>query len=187
MSKTERSLWWATIAYPESCKLDAFLSAPDRPSYALSPLHDADKTTDGKPKKAHYHLLVKMDSLKSQTQMLAYFSAFGFVGAEQVKSPSGYARYLTHSDDADKAQYSPSDIRYERLDMDALTSVPETADLRISKIVAIQQLITDNGVTSYAQLCNYLAIKDKDLLDAVIKNSGHFFRFMRSIEYDARS
>ena len=185
--KNERSLWWATIAYPESCNLDDFLSAPDRPSYALSPLHDSDLTSDGQPKKAHYHLLVKMDSLKSQTQMSDYFSAFGFVGAEQVKSPSGYARYLTHADDADKAQYSPSDVRFERLDMDALTAVPETADLRINKIVAIQQLITDNGVTSYAQLCNYLAKKDKDLLDTVIKNSGHFFRFMRSIEYDARS
>lgn len=187
MSKTERSLWWATIAYPESCKLDDFLSAPDRPSYALSPLHDADLTADGQLKKAHYHLLVKMDSLKSQTQMSDYFSSFGFVGAEQVKSPSGYARYLTHADDADKAQYSSSDVRSERLDMDALTAVPETADLRINKIVAIQQLITDNGVTSYAQLCSYLASKDKDLLDTVIKNSGHFFRFMRSIEYDARS
>lgn len=187
MPKSERSLWWATIAYPESCNLDDFLTSSDRPAYALSPLHDSDVTADGNAKKAHYHLLVKMDSLKSQTQMNDYFSSFGFVGAEQVKSPSGYARYLTHADDADKAHYSPSDIRSERLDIDALTAVPETADLRINKIVAIQQLITDNGVTSYAQLCNYLACKDKDLLDTVIKNSGHFFRFMRSIEYDARS
>lgn len=185
--KNERSLWWATIAYPESCNLDNFMTAPDRPAYALSPLHDSDVAADGSVKKAHYHLLVKMDSLKSQTQMNDYFSSFGFVGSEQVKSPSGYARYLTHADDADKAQYSSSDVRFERLDIDALTAVPETADLRINKIVAIQQLITDNGVTSYAQLCNYLARLDKDLLDTVIKNSGHFFRFMRSIEYDARS
>lgn len=187
MSKTERSLWWATIAYPESCILEDFLTSPDRPAYALSPLHDKDLTSDGNVKKPHYHLLCKMDSLKSQTQMLDYFNSFGFVGAEQIRSPSGYARYLTHADDTDKAQYRASDIRSERLDIDALTSAPETCELRINKIVAIQQLITDNGVTSYAHLCNYLALKDKDLLDTVIKNSGHFFRFMRSIEYEARS
>ena len=185
--KNERSLWWATLAYPESCNIDDFLKSSDRPAYALSPLHDKDVTGDGSAKKPHYHLLVKMDSLKSQTQMIDYFKSFGFVGAELIKSPSGYARYLTHSDDKDKAQYSPDDVRYERLDLDALTAVPETSDQRINKIVAIQQLITDNGVTSYAQLCNYLACTDKDLLDTVIKNSGHFFRFMRSIEYDARS
>ena len=103
---------FATVVYPESASdnwLD-LLQDLKVPTF-VSPLHDQDVNPDGQPKKAHYHVMLMYDGKKSEEQARADISTFGGVGCEVVKNTRSYARYLTHKDNPDKAQYNDSDVK----------------------------------------------------------------------------
>lgn len=78
----------------------------------ISPLHNKDFTEDGEPKKAHYHVVVCYNSLKSLKQV---HSDFDDVASNKyimsVSVIKGYFRYLCHLDNPEKAQYSESDVQ----------------------------------------------------------------------------
>lgn len=80
----------------------------------ISPLHDADVLADGSPKKCHWHVILYFDGKKSREQIdKIRESAIGpdySRHLEEVVNASGYARYLIHMDDPDKAQYSSEDV-----------------------------------------------------------------------------
>ena len=107
-----RTRSYATVVYPESAP-DNWLSILEESKVpcCVSPLHCDDFNPDGEPKKAHYHVLLLFESVKSESQAREIFDTFGGVGCEKVNSVRGYARYLTHLDNPEKAQYSPSDVQ----------------------------------------------------------------------------
>ena len=102
---------YATVVYPES--------APDNwkdllteffiPAF-ISPLHDRDINPGGEPKKPHYHVIIMFDSVKTVDQAKAVFEKIGGVGCEVIASIRGYARYLCHLDNPEKAQYDPEHV-----------------------------------------------------------------------------
>ena len=74
----------------------------------ISPLHDKDTNPSGEPKKPHYHVLLMFEGVKDyETQVKPIFAEIGGVGREMVNSARGYARYLCHLDNPEKAQYEP--------------------------------------------------------------------------------
>lgn len=102
---------FATVVYPES--------APDMWEEILkdyhiqgfiSPLHDKDVSADGTPKKPHYHVMLMFEGKKSDDQVKEIFDSIGGVGLLHIESIRGYARYLIHIDDPNKAQYSEDDV-----------------------------------------------------------------------------
>jgi len=145
---------FGTVVYPESSPENwkEILAEQFVPAF-ISPLHDKDLDPTGEPKKPHWHVMVMYDSLKTLEQASELFSRIGGVGCEVVQSQRGYARYLCHMDNPDKAQYSTEDIR-QLCGADYQTTIGLPTD----KYKAIGEMIDfcqDNNVVSYSELLEY--------------------------------
>lgn len=103
---------FACVLYEESCAKDfmEIITGWHVPVF-LSPYHDSDVNPTGEKKKPHWHLLIMFEGKKSEEQVKQYFDQIGGVGLEKVGSLRGYARYLCHLDNPEKAQYNPEDVR----------------------------------------------------------------------------
>lgn len=111
-NETKRTRNFATVVYPESAPenwLD-ILGEAKIPAL-VSPLHDRDVNPDGEVKKAHYHVLILFEGVKTSEQAKEVFNTIGGVGLEIVQSIRGYARYLCHLDNPEKYQYDQAEVR----------------------------------------------------------------------------
>ena len=147
---------FATVVYPESAPENwlEILSDEKIPTF-VSPLHDKDINPGGEPKKLHYHVMVMFEGKKSQDQVSELFSAFGGVGVEIVKSMRGYARYLCHMDNPEKAQYDQGQVKCF-----GGADYPSAVGLAIDKYIAIKEMIAfcdEMGILSYSDLLQYCA------------------------------
>lgn len=144
---------FATVVYPESApdNWQEILSRHCVPAF-ISPLHDKDVNPTGEPKKPHYHVVLMFEGKKSIAQVTEIFDTINGVGCEVVKSLRGYARYLCHLDNPEKAQYEPSDVRCIASDYIG------TIGLAIDKYVAIgemQDFCDKYNVVSFFALARY--------------------------------
>ena len=120
-TRNKRAKDWAIIAYPESLP-EGWQEELKKIPCAISPLHDRDTWSKrdelknpehkaGELKKPHYHILLKFDGLKCKEQVQEIADLINATSPEIIHSPYGYYRYLTHTDDPDKAQYLEEDIQ----------------------------------------------------------------------------
>lgn len=112
--------------------------------------------------------MFNFDGKKSAEQMKEYTSLIGGVGLEAVGSTRGYARYLCHLDNPEKAQYNPSDVKcYGGADYMALIG------LAIDKYVAIKDMMDfcdQCNIVSYAQLLRYCSAERMDWFRVLCDN-----------------
>lgn len=111
-SAPERFRNYATIVYPDSAldNWQSILSDECIPSF-ISPIHDRDFDPTGEPKKPHYHVMFLFEGKKSEKQIKELVDKIGGVGIKVLNSVRGYARYLCHFDNPEKAQYSQEDVK----------------------------------------------------------------------------
>lgn len=145
---------WATVVYPESApeNWQQILADQFVPCF-ISPLHDKDINPTGEPKKPHYHVMLLFDGKKSRDQVMEIFDLIGGVGCERVNSMRGYARYLCHLDNPEKAQYDEGQVR-SLCGADYVGAI----GLVIDKYKAIGEMIDFckvNGIVSYSDLLEY--------------------------------
>ena len=106
---------YAFLVYPDSAPDDWLdrLNA-EHVQALVSPIHDRDINPDGSAKKEHYHVMVIYEgphSRKQLDELRARVLGPNFnPGFESVASMRGYARYLIHADNPEKAQYSREDV-----------------------------------------------------------------------------
>lgn len=144
---------FATVVYPESAPEDwkDILARHCVPAF-ISPLHDKDVNPTGEPKKPHYHVVIMFDGKKTLAQAQEVFVTIGGVGCEVVKSIRGYARYLCHLDNPEKAQYDTSQVQCIASDYIG------TIGLAIDKYVALgemQDFCEEFNVFSFYLLSKY--------------------------------
>ena len=109
---SKRTRNFATVVYPESAPENWLeILAEAKIPALVSPLHDRDVNPTGEVKKAHYHVLILFEGVKTSEQAKEVFDTIGGVGLEIVQSIRGYARYLCHLDNPDKYQYEQADVR----------------------------------------------------------------------------
>ena len=160
---TPKSRHWASVIYPESAPKD-WLDLLDglHIKALVSPLHDKDVKDDGSGelKKPHYHVLLSCDGPVTYDVAKSTFDVFGGVGAEQVRSLTGYARYLCHMDNADKTRYSENDV-IQLGGADFAEAVQTNVD-RLDAIEQMQQWCDDNNVFSMAELNRYARANRRD-------------------------
>ncbi|WP_418828134.1 replication protein [Paratractidigestivibacter sp.] len=177
---------YATVVYPESAPADwlTVLDSLHVPAF-VSPLHDADVNADNTPKKAHYHVLLMFAGVKTKEQAQAVIDAIGGVGCESVSTVRGYARYLVHADNPEKAQYSKSDVRaFGGADYDAVTHLP-TDDVKITK--EMMQFIRANQISSFAQFADICAIEHEDWFRALVTKSTYFIKeYIKSLVWEGK-
>lgn len=152
-TRDSRARNFATVVYPESAP-DNWQDILERhciPAF-ISPLHDKDVNPTGEPKKPHYHVILMFDGKKSVEQVKEVFDTINGVGCETVKSIRGYARYLCHLDNPEKAQYEPAQVRCIASDYIG------TIGLAIDKYIAIgemQDFCDKYDVVSFYALAKY--------------------------------
>lgn len=175
---------FATVIYPESAP-DGWLQMLEDSHIAalLSPLHDQDMNPTGEPKKPHWHLLLMYDGVKTDEQAQVFIQSLGGVGCEVVQNIRGYARYLIHADNPEKAQYSSSSVRaFAGADFDGITHLP-TDDVKTIKEMCAY--IRKNQVRSFAQFADICAESYDDWYRALVMKCSYFIKeYIKSLTWE---
>lgn len=160
---------FGAVLYPESApeKWREIVGEWKVPVY-VSPLHDRDVDPQNQPKKPHYHIVLAFDAPKNPDQARECFDQIGAVGCEIVQSLRGYARYLCHLDNPEKAQYKPDEV---------LTfggaDYAETIGLPTDKYKAIDEMIDyceARDIVSYRELINVARREHRDWFRVLCDN-----------------
>lgn len=174
---------YATVIYPESAPSDwkERLSNTHVAAF-VSPLHDKDINPDGTKKKAHYHVLVMFDGVKTIAQAKTIFDGIGGVGCEIIDTTRGYARYLCHMDNPEKAQYKADDVQAFN-GADYLSTISLVTD-KYKVLREIMAYVRDQNLLSYADLLDYCAENRQDWF-RVLCDSGTYVisHYIRSLAY----
>lgn len=175
---------FATVVYPESAP-ENWLEVLDGlhvPAF-VSPLHNQDINPDGSPKKPHWHVLIMFAGVKTKEQAQAVIDAIGGVGCESVSTVRGYARYLVHADNPEKAQYSKSDVRaFSGADYDAITHLP-TDDVKMVR--EMMEYIRVNQIASFAQFADVCAVDHEEWFRALVTKSTYFIKeYIKSLVWE---
>lgn len=176
---------FATVIYPESAPEDwrERLSAA-HVAALISPLHDNDTNPDGELKKPHRHVLVMFEGPKEfDTQVKPLFDEIGGVGRETVNSVRGYARYLCHLDNPEKAQYSTADvIQLGGADYNAIVHLP-TDDSKM--LVELFAYIKANQIYSLAELIDICAVNNMDWFNMITMSRAYIVdKYIKSLMWE---
>lgn len=174
---------FATIVYPESAPKNwkDILIEECIPSL-ISPLHSNDLNADGEKKKEHYHVMIMFDSVKTDEQAKIIFDKIGGVGCQRINVIRGYARYLCHLDNPEKAQYNISDVEsLGGADYQEIISLPS------DKYKVIEEMIDfceKYNITSFYLLSKYAFQNNDNWKKALADNSAIFMKeYLKSKEW----
>lgn len=164
-----RSRNFVTVVYPESAPENwrETLGGECVPAF-ISPLHDSDVNADGAPKKAHWHVMLMFDTVKTQAQAGEICASIGGVGCQRVSSIRSMARYLCHLDNPDKHQYAPEHV-VQLGGADYIGTIGLASD----KYKAIREIIAhcrETGIICYADLLEYAAVNREDWFRVLCDN-----------------
>lgn len=145
---------FACVVYPESAPANWLDIVQDlKIPVFVSPLHDKDINPTGEPKKPHHHVLIAFEGKKSLEQVRTIFEQFNGVGCEVVQSIRGYARYLCHLDNPEKAQYNQADVlQFGGADYSAAIGLPTDKYKAVGEII---DYCKENDIYSYAEVLEY--------------------------------
>ena len=156
MSKNanERNRNWTFILYPESAPNNwKEILQEQHINFAVSPCHDKDVNPTGEVKKAHYHVLLIFDGMKSYEQILEITTSLNATIPQKVQSTKALIRYFVHIDNPEKYQYNLKDIYvYGTIDV---TTPFETSATRYEALEEMLDYIEDNGITEFSDLYKY--------------------------------
>ena len=175
---------WVTLLYPDSAKEGwrDILKSWCCQAF-VSPLHDQDKNPDGEPKKPHWHLLVMWDGPRSRELMEKTFAELGGVGCQACNSARGYARYLCHLDNPEKAQYSTEQVE-QFGGADYLEVIALESDRRAT-IAEMMDWCYQQKCVSFRQLCDHARQNNDKWFRALTSNSTMImYRYLRSLEHE---
>lgn len=152
---------YATVVYPESANENwqSKLSELCIPAF-ISPLHDMDQNPTGEKKKAHWHVMLMFDSVKTMEQAKEICEVINGVGCEKVNSLRGYARYLCHLDNPEKHQYPVEKVRSM-----GGADYMATIGLATDKYKAVKEMIEhckEYNIYSYSDLLEYAMMERYD-------------------------
>lgn len=166
---TKRTRNFATVVYPESApeNWESILSEQFVPAF-ISPLHDKDINPGGEPKKPHHHVMIMFDSVKTRDQAQDIFNLIGGVGCEVVQSFRGYARYLCHLDNPEKAQYAVETVR-SMCGADYTGAIGLVTD-KYKAIGEIIDFCIDQDVYSFSELLEYARMERFDWFRVLCDN-----------------
>lgn len=154
-SANNRTRNWSFIVYPDSAP-DNWREILDDEhiEWVESPLHDKDVNATGEVKKAHWHVLVLFDGVKSYEQILQLTSRVGATVPQKVSSAKGLVRYMAHLDNPEKYQYDKSGI-VGHGGVDVAELLKPTSSARYVLIREMSEYIKQANVKEYEDLWYY--------------------------------
>lgn len=157
--QTQRYRMWAFIVYPDSAP-DGWISILREQGLMgyISPLH----TPDEKDKKQHYHVMLRFENQKSESQIDDISKSVNGSKPRAVQVWTAYARYLLHLDDPQKEQFA------DHSGVVSLGGAKYAEDIsrfdvsdEVAKARAIMKVVWDAGIMDF-----YTAL-------GFIEDSGH--------------
>lgn len=183
-----RTRHFATVVYPESAPADWKETLNQyHVATLISPLHDKDINPSGEPKKPHYHVMVMFESPTDfDSKVKPIFDAIGGVGREIINSSRGYARYLCHLDNPEKAQYEPSEVCcMGGADYTAIVHLP-TDDIKT--LADIFAYIRTNKIFSLAELLDICSISNQDWFSVIATSRAYVIdKYIKSLAWEAEN
>ena len=148
----------------------------------VSPLHDKDVNPTGEQKKAHYHVVLMFDVVKTIEQVKKVVAEFGGVGCEKVNSLRGVARYLCHLDNPDKHQYNESEIKqFCGVDYRGLTELASDIDESAEELLDYCEV---NQITSFAKIRRIVRSSKPEWAQALRTRSIYISMTLKSMEWE---
>lgn len=176
---------YATIVYLDSAPLDWMDILNDLHVNAfVSPLHDKDiNKKTGEIKKAHYHVMVMFESVKTDVQAKGFFCQFGGVGCEVINSSKSYARYLCHLDDNDKEKYNVEDVKvFGSVDYESFIEIEIPKE---DILIEIVDYISSHAGITFAFLVERARYKKGWFKCLTSSGSAYFIReYMNSLKFE---
>lgn len=161
-SQVKRTRNWTFVLYPESAPSNWLQQLEElHMQILISPLHDKDISADGSLKKAHYHIVLLFDSVKTFEQIKEICDKLNCPIPQICQSVKGMARYLTHMDDPNKYQYNKSDI-ITIGGVDLADLLKPTSRDRYMLIKEMIDFINFNQVTEFEDIIDYAMNKKFD-------------------------
>jgi hypothetical protein len=186
MSKSRgagRTRNFVAVVYPESApnNWQTILAEHLIPAF-VSPLHEHDVNPDGELKKAHWHVMIMFEGVKTNEQAKAIFDTIGGVGSQRVNDYRAYARYLCHLDNPEKVQY-PRDAVQCLSGADYIASIGLSTD-KYKAIAEMQFWCTENECISLSELKDYASIHRSDWFRVLCDSSSAYMdRYLKSKDW----
>ena len=193
----KRHRGWVGVLYPDSSPADwADRLTNEGVPACVSPLHDRDVNADGTPKKPHRHVLMVWDGPVGYEVAKPVMDAIGAVMPPKNPKPGqvkpwavsvrGSARYLCHTDNPEKAQYSPDEVRsFNGADYFELANCVGDDDAVFDEIT---DFIDEHGVTSFATFIRYCKQERPDWKRyAYHKGAALITRYIKSVCWETQN
>ena len=153
--------------------------------------HDRDINPDGTQKKPHYHVMVMCKTTRSENSIKKLVNDCGGANGvyKAVKAKRGYARYLCHMDNPEKAPYEPDEVMC-LCGADYLSVAMTKSDLKCNKLNALRQIIQycrDNSIIYYCDIVDYCIDARQDWLSVLSSSYGRVVRnYLQSLDYSGK-
>lgn len=160
--KTIRTRNWTAIVYPESAPKDwEQVLNNAHLEWVKSPLHDKDINADGTPKKAHYHILLLFQGVKTFEQVQSVLEPLNCTIPMVCQNAKALVRYFAHLDNPEKAQYSTGDIvAYGGVDLAEYLKANKSE--RYAYIKEMLVFIDEHQITEFKDLMDYSMVERAD-------------------------
>lgn len=177
---------FAFIMYPESCPADwrDILTETHVPIF-VSPLHDQDLNPTEERKKAHYHVIVMFEGVKTEEQCQEIVDSVKGTQFQKVNSLRGYARYLCHLDNPEKHIYPIEEVT--ELNGSDYCNVISLVSDKYEAIGEMMDFCTERDITSYYALLMYARRNRNDWFRCLCDNGTFVMReFLKSKEWSEK-
>ena len=116
--------------------------------------------------------MIMYEGKKSIQQVKEVFDSIGGVGCEQISTIRGYARYLCHLDNPEKAQYNPDEVKQlAGADYNNIIGLPTD---KYKCLREMQAFINSQDVEYYSDLADY-ALEYRQDWYRILCDSGTYF------------
>lgn len=153
----------------------------------ISPLHCDDVNPDGTKKFEHWHVVLMFKGKKSLEQVKAIAHKVGAVNdyVQVCQDIRGYARYLTHMDNPEKAQYSTADV-VSLSGADYLSAIGSAADTDTALGEMMDWCIAQ-GCYSFYRLSLYARANRPDWFRVITSSRTVFLTaWLKSMQWEMR-
>lgn len=136
---------------------------------------DFDESLVGQTKKPHAHLLLSFSSLKAHAQVAEQLELIrdrvnGWL--EKTIDTVGAQAYLLHINNPEKVQYTASDLHlFGGFDFSPQRKM--NAEERQALVPELVRFIREQGISSYATLCEYVCYNRPDLIQIAMKDYAY--------------
>lgn len=188
MKLTKKGRIWGFVGYPDSLPTDWLEKLQQTGlQIAISPLHDKDLDPTGEPKKPHYHIMIIYDGPTTYNHVLELTKSLNCTIPIKLESARGMYRYHIHIDNPEKHQYDDRDrILLNGFDVSSCSQLTHNEVLKIKRLVL--DIIKDNMITEYSDLCDMLHQTDSiQMLDVVTSNTVFFNTYLTSARNSCKS